>query len=120
MNCSIFCAQIFRPIIDLKRSFAAILFISVFTLTFTFSADSQTTSPAEDVPKLIKKAGKLIRAESLVEAEALLRRAVELAPEKSAAKIELAFVLAKQRRLLDAYNLVLPVAEADRRHDRRS
>ena len=118
MNCSIFCAREFGPSIDLTRSFAAILLILVFTLTFTFSADSQTTSPAEDVPKLIKKAGKLIRAESLVEAEALLRRAVELAPEKSAAKIELAFVLAKQRRLLDAYNLVLPVAEADRTNAR--
>lgn len=34
-------------------------------------------------------------------------------PNNSAAKVELAFSLAKQRRLLDAYEIVFPVAEAE-------
>ena len=62
---------------------------------------------------MIRKAVKLTRNESLAEAEALLRRVLEVAPANSAAKVELAFLLTKQRRLTDAYNLVFPVAEAE-------
>lgn len=67
----------------------------------------------DEIKQLIKQARKLIRAESLPEAEALLRHAVDLDPKRSDAKLELGYVLSKQRRLLDAYKLVFPIAEAE-------
>lgn len=68
---------------------------------------------AESVKQLIKQAEKLTRKGNLEEAEKILRRVVEQNPKESKAKVKLAFVLWKQRRLLDAYNLSLDVAQAE-------
>lgn len=78
-----------------------------------------TTFAAEDeVKKLIKQSVKLTRKGDLAEAEKVLRRAVGLNGIRSDAKIELAFVLAKQRRLTEAYDLVFPIAKAEPKNAR--
>jgi len=90
--------------------------VSLMTAFFSFPAisaeDVQQTGADESV-QLIKQAGKLSKKGDYVEAEKLLRRAVELDPNASAAKLKLAYMLVKQRRLIEAYDLSFPVAKAE-------
>lgn len=69
----------------------------------------QTTS--EDTRQLIKQAEKLTRRGETAEAEKMLRRALEIDSQESKAKLNLAYLLLKQRRLLEAYNYSLDVAK---------
>lgn len=66
-----------------------------------------------DIKHSLKQARKLTRAGLVDEAETLMRRAVAGSPETSAAKVELAYILAKQRKIGEAYDLVLSVAKAE-------
>lgn len=90
---------------------------------FTFligSADvfGQANEFSSQIKRSLKEATKLTRAGKLPESEALLRRSVALDPSRSAAKVELAYVLTKQRRLGEAYELVFPVAKAEPKNAR--
>jgi tetratricopeptide (TPR) repeat protein len=93
---------------------------AIFLLAITASAAPLTPSPkkSDDVKKLIKQAGKLTRAGSLTEAETLLRQAAGLDTSRLDAKIELAYVLTKQRRLAEAYQLAFDAARADSKNSR--
>ncbi len=100
----------------LRRSTNLLLlaFLALLLSSVPAYASDTTSSNFDDIRSLIKKAGKLTRDGSFAEAETLLRRAVEIDPNRSDAQVELAYVLVKQRRLLDAYNICLPVIERDR------
>lgn len=95
--------------------------LSIFGLIFvlgTFSSiianhPTPNDGAQDEFRKLIKQARKLVRADSLSSAEKLLQRAVALQPERSEAKVELGYVFAKQRRLLEAYKLLFPIAQAE-------
>ena len=73
---------------------------------------------AGDPRKLAKKAGEQRRAGLFDDAEDSLRKALKIEPDRNETKIDLAYVLTKQRRLLDAFNLITPVVEADPRNSR--
>ncbi len=75
---------------------------------------SQTPEPK----KLVKQAAKLARAGSFSEAEKLLRTAVEADENRSETKVELAYVLTKQRRLGEAFDMVYAVAEKEPKNSR--
>ena len=70
----------------LLPAFTLILLVSSFAV-----ATSSEAAGADDLKKLLKEATKLQRAGSYVEAEAVLRRAIDLAPTRSEAKVELAY-----------------------------
>ena len=55
----------------------------------------------------------LPRKGDYVEAEKAFKRATEIDPTHSGAKLKLAFVLIKQRRLREAYDLSFPIAKAE-------
>jgi predicted aspartyl protease/tetratricopeptide (TPR) repeat protein len=76
------------------------------------TADVEQTD-SQTVRQLIKQADKLIRKGSYGDAEKLLRRAAEAPGENSLAKLRLAHLYVRQRRLVDAYELAFPVAKAD-------
>jgi predicted aspartyl protease/Flp pilus assembly protein TadD len=87
---------------------------AVVLLTLLLCGVTVASSPAgDDYKKLIRKAGELSRAGLLLEAEAFLRKAVDAAPTRSEPKLELAYVLSKQRRLRDAYDICFPIAQAE-------
>lgn len=98
----------------LKMSqFRQIILVGVFGLALsTPYALPASPSPdvADDIKKLLKDATKLTRAGKLAEAEETLRRAVALDGDRIEPKIELAYVLTKQRRLGDAYEMAFPIA----------
>ena len=104
-----------------SRTAARLICVAAATLLFTVAAiQSQTPNPnhRSEIRQLIKNAAKLARKGSLTTAEQLLRRAVDMDPSRSEAKVELAYVLVKQRRLVPAFELCFPVASAEPRNAR--
>ena len=93
------------------------LSLTFFCLTAVASQEIPQQTP-EDSRQLTKQGEKLSRKGNLVEAENLLRRAVELSPKESKAKTVLGYILLKQRKSLEAYNLMIPVAQADSQNAR--
>ena len=74
---------------------------------------SDTRPTPEDTRQLMKQAEKLTRRGEIVEAEKMLRRVLEINPNESKAKLNLANILLKQRRLIEAYDLSVAVAKAE-------
>lgn len=81
------------------------------------AADAQTPK-AESARDAQKRAAKLVRSGHFRDAEAALRAALGREPERSGLKVDLAYVLTKQRRLLDAYELGYTVARAEPKNSR--
>ena len=95
------------------------LHVFLLILVSAFSAFSfQTVNQAVDIKKSIKEAANRTRSGQFEEAETVLRRAIEADANRSDTKVELAFVLTKQRRLLEAYALVFPIIENDPKNSR--
>jgi len=93
-----------------KKSLAVFFLISVLAISASAIAAKDTAQTAEDAPRLIKQAKKLVRKGDFVEAEKILRGVVQINSRDSSAKLSLAYVLLKQRQLLEAYDLSFEVA----------
>jgi predicted aspartyl protease/Flp pilus assembly protein TadD len=98
----------FRP-----ERLIALSLICLLTAFSAIASDEVQQSAAEQSRRMIKQAQKLSKKGELVEAEKLLRRAVEVNSQESAAKLDLAYLLVKQKRLIEAYNLSIDVAKAE-------
>lgn len=72
----------------------------------------------DQVKKLLKQATKLTRASQPEKAEEVLRKAIDIAPQRIEPKVELAYVLIKLRRVREAYDLCFPIAEANPKNSR--
>lgn len=105
-----------RSIIARPTGFLALTLTSIIS-SATYAAALQPVQTPEP-KKLIKEAGKLMRAGSLPEAEAVLRSAVAADDKRTDSKTELAFVLTKQRRLGEAYEILAPVIKAEPKNTR--
>ena len=103
---------------DFSGGLKHVLALSLIILLLSSVSLASNPAPADDVRENIKKAAKLTRNDSLSDAEALLRHAVEIDPKRSDAKIELAYVLVKEHHLIDAYNICFPIAQAEPRNSR--
>ncbi len=94
---------------------AVIIFVSAAGNAYAEAADQAEPYNSK---QLIKMATKQVRRGNLVEAERLLRQAMQLFPSDSAPKVELAYLMVRQRKLVSAYELVFPVAEAEPKNSR--
>lgn len=95
---------------------AALIFVSFGTISsFGFEIEQQA---AIDTRKVVKEAVKLTRAGLFEQAETMLRNVLQTDPHSTAAKLELAFVLTKQRELSEAYSLAFPIAQAEPKNSR--
>jgi thioredoxin-like negative regulator of GroEL/predicted aspartyl protease len=97
----------------LKRSASLVFTFIAVLLSTSFIIANETANADDEIRQMFKQAAKLTRAGSLAEAEKVLRQAVQLAPLRSDAKLELAFVLIKERILGEAYDLSFAVAQAE-------
>ncbi|MGC2235907.1 MAG: aspartyl protease family protein [Pyrinomonadaceae bacterium] len=88
-------------------------FLILCLSTLALAAVDVQQVDTESTKQIIKRAEKLIRKGELAEAEKILRRAMEQNPQESRAKLKLAYLLFKQKRLIDAYNLAFDVAKAE-------
>lgn len=96
----------------IKRLANISLVLFLFVSAAVFASDVQQTG-TDEVRQLRKQAQKLMKRGDLVQAEKFLRRAVEIDPRSSPAKLDLANVLLKQRRLLEAYDITFAIAKAE-------
>lgn len=87
--------------------FAAVIIVSAIPVL----AETDIQKAADnDTNRAIKLAEKQIKRGSLSEAEQILKKAIDAKPDSSAAKLKLAFVYVKMRRVLEAYELCYPIA----------
>jgi superkiller protein 3 len=81
--------------------------------SIVFAGEDVQQTDRSETRQLIKQAKKLTDKGEFAEAEKVLRRVIEINPQESKAKLSLAYVLVKQRQLLEAYNLSIEVAKAE-------
>ena len=89
------------------------LFICVIAASAALGANDIQQVDTETSRQLLKQAEKFIKKGNLIEAEKLLRRAIDAGPENSDVKLRLAFICVKQRRLIEAYDLSFAIAKAE-------
>ncbi len=97
---------------SIKR-LAAIAVILVSQAAAVMAAGDIYQVSSDDFRSLLKKGDKFVRLGEYYEAEKLFTRATEMNPTHSGAKLKLAFVHVKQRRLREAYDLSFSVAKAE-------
>ncbi len=78
-----------------------------------FPSDDVHNIDLQDSKKLIKKAKKLHRSGKNREAEKILRQIIAKFPQQDEAKLDLAYILLKEKRLLQSFNLASEVAKND-------
>jgi tetratricopeptide (TPR) repeat protein len=101
------------------RRLVLALALSAVTAVSVFPAAAQRSDqPPEAVRRLLKESQKLVRKGDLIQAEKLLRQAVDIDQSRSEARVELGLVLTKQRRYNEAYELVFPIAKAEPKNAR--
>ena len=94
------------------RSVFVAALIAFVLLPHAAFADVQKP-PIDDPKKLCRQADRLIRRGQLREAEEMLRGAVDAGMKDSAAKLKLAYVYVKMRRLVEAYDIAFPIVKAE-------
>lgn len=79
------------------------------------SDDVQRIEPQE-TKKLLKQAKKLYRDGNAAEAERILKRVIATNPQHAQAKLDLAYIYVRKKRLVDAYNYAYEVAREDKQN----
>lgn len=96
---------------------SAVLLVSSPPMTARAAAGNDTQQAGTIDPRqAVKQSDKSSRKGNFAEAEQTLRRALVQNPNHSKLKIKLAFVLMKQKRLLEAYDLSYETARAEPRN----
>ena len=105
---------------NLNRTAGLSLLAILFLLSFSQAGFGEESYPEtqKDTKKLLKEAKKHARAGLFTEAENVLRQAAQIDATRADVKVELAYVLVKQRRILEAYDLVFPIARSDPKNAR--
>jgi tetratricopeptide (TPR) repeat protein len=96
-----------------KKKFLSLISACLAIVCFAFSAAANDDVALENggLKQSIKQAEKLTRKGNLVQAEKILRAVIEGKPQQTKAKLVLSYVLLKQRRLLEAYDLSHQIAK---------
>lgn len=117
MKYSVLNVRAFRFPFRLRHFATAVLatFI-IFILSDSGWANDEIKEFDENTRQLIKQADKLTRKGNLAEAEKILRQIVEKNPAQSAAKLKLAYLLLKQKQIVEPYQIALEVAKAEPRN----
>lgn len=98
---------------SLIKQFVACCVVTVAAATSAFSGGDIQQVNGDDFRTLLKQGDKLVRRGEYFEAEKIFKRAIEINPNHSGAKLKLAYVHVKQRHLREAYDLSFAVAEAE-------
>lgn len=115
MNYRDFTADVWRFPFHQKK-FIYSLSVCLLTIVFALSSSANTgvrQTGDDESKQLIKQAEKLTRNGELDQAEKILRELVERNPQDSKAKLCLSYVLLKQRRIIEAYELSFEIAKAE-------
>lgn len=102
----------------LRRAILVAFFGCVVFSALPVAAGAQSREVPSAIRKILKDSVKLTRAGKLTESEDLLKQAIALEEFRTEAKVELGYVLMKQRRLAEAYDLVFPIAKDEPKNAR--
>ena len=94
-------------------TFTLVTILGILLLSNAVYSIPDQTDPQKSIKKLLRQAREQLRGGMLSESEALLRKASGMDPRRSDVQVELAYVLTKQRRIREAYDLVVEVANAE-------
>lgn len=101
------------PKLPFRTKRSSLICLLYFVLAVPALAFDDLQQIPENPKQLIKQGEKLFRRGDLTGAEAHFKRAMAAQPNDSTAKLKLAFVYVKMRRLIDAYDHSFPVAKAE-------
>ncbi len=105
---------VFRFPFQTKRFAAfAVVVLFVIGMPFLASASDDVQQIEEDTRQQIKQAERLARKGNTAEAEKILRQIIQKNPKHSTAKLKLAYILLKQKILVEASDLSYEVAKAE-------
>ena len=90
------------------------LTVLVFPVAASAVADDVQRIEPQETKKLLKQAKKHYRDGNTSEAERILKRVIATNPQHAQAKLDLAYIYLRKKRLVDAYNYALEVAQADK------
>ncbi len=113
MKYKCFLLDIFQVLFHIKRLIILSLICLLLGTSNVFAAGGIQQTAAGDARQLLKQAKKLTDKGEFAEAEKVLRRVIEINPLDAKAKLNLAYVLVKQRQLLEAYNFSIEIAKAE-------
>ena len=106
----------FQPKRLIRFSWISLILICL-CVPFSVIAEAQQTQVI-DSRQLIKQAEKLIHKGELAEAEKILRQVIEQNSGDIKAKLSLSYVLLKQRRFADSYDISFAIAKTDAKNAR--
>lgn len=107
-------SRTFTRKLRLLRTVVSALLLSIAISGSALAADDVQRIEPQETKKLLKQAKKLFRKGEIAEAEKILRRVIATNPQHAEAKLDLAYLLLKRKRLVDAYNYAFEVAKEDK------
>ncbi|HSK74644.1 MAG TPA: tetratricopeptide repeat protein, partial [Pyrinomonadaceae bacterium] len=113
MRSNLYFPKVFQFPFHQKPLVVWICLLILFCSSAASAGDDIRQADTLDARDLIRQAEKLTRKGAFTEAEKVLRRVIERYPQESKAKLNLAYILIKQRRLVEAYDFAYPVAKAE-------
>ena len=96
-----------------RLAICAIAVLLAFAATLAVAADNDVQKAEEDSRRVIKQAKKLAYNGNLEEAEKLLRGNIERNPQNTTSRLDMAYVLLKQKKLGESSNISYEIAKAD-------
>jgi tetratricopeptide (TPR) repeat protein len=113
MKYKCFLLSVFRFPFHIKRLIVLSLICLALVPLIVFAANNTHQAATSETRQLIKQAKKFTDKGEFAEAERILRRVIEVNPLESKAKINLAYVLVKQRQVVEAYELSIETIKAE-------
>lgn len=92
---------------------ACLCFVFVTVPASAYSGSDIHQVNSDDFRALLRQGDKFVKKGEYFEAEKVFKRASEINPSHTGAKLKLAFVHVKQRRLSDAYDISFQIAKAE-------
>lgn len=111
MKFKVFLSGIFQIPFHKKRLLGAPACLLIFMLSSFAAVAASDDTQQTDARDSIKQAEKLTRKGEFEQAEKILRQVLAVHPKESKAGLALAYILLKQRRLVEAYDLAFPIAK---------
>lgn len=101
----------------LKKKTITLILLLLFLPVFAFASNNNGGDvqkiDVQDAKTMVRRAEKLTRRGEFVEAEKILRSALNLYPQNENVRLKLAYVLLKQKQLRPAFDLAYEVAQAN-------
>lgn len=116
MRSVLFSRSLFQMPLNMVQSALILIILSLNISAFGYQAENVQNINPPEIKKILKQAEKLQRKGEIVEAEKILRQSITAFPQHNKAKLDLAYLLLKQKRPVEAYNYAYEIAKEDQKN----